>query len=73
VLDALLRGTRELARRQGQAFLMLGFDARDPQLRSLRRSLHLTYRSDVFLGSHAGDDPGAKLDGRPVHIEIGTL
>lgn len=73
VLDALLCATRERARRQGQAFLMLGFDERDPQLRSLRRSLRLTYRSEVFLGSHAGDDPAAALDGRPVHIEIGAL
>jgi hypothetical protein len=73
VLDALLCAARERARRQGQAFLMLGFDERDPQLRSLRRSLSVTYRSEVFLGSHAGDDPAATLDDRPIHIEIGAL
>jgi len=73
VLDALLFATRERARRQKKAFLMLGFDERDPQFKSLRRSLHVTYESEVFLGSHAGDDPGITLDDRPVYIEIGTL
>jgi hypothetical protein len=73
VLEALLRSTRAHARRQGQAFLMVGFDERDPQLRTLRRSLHVTYESDVFLGSFAAADPGAMLDGRPIYVELGTL
>ena len=45
---------------------MLGFDERDPQLRRLPRWLHVTYRSDVFLGWFGTDDPTARLDGRPV-------
>ena len=73
VLKALLKGARERARRQGAAFFMLGFDERDPQLEALGRPLAVTYRSDVFLGSFAGDDPGGVLDGRPAYIEIGTL
>lgn len=73
VLEALLHGARDRARRQGAAFLMVGFDARDPQLQTLGRPLAVTYRSDVFLGSFAGDEPAAALDGRPAYIEIGTL
>ncbi|HSM34621.1 MAG TPA: hypothetical protein VK987_11090 [Anaerolineae bacterium] len=73
VLEALLCAARAHARRQGLAFLMVGFDDRDPQLRTLRRSLHVTYESDVFLGSFGAADPGAMLDDRPVCIEIGTL
>jgi len=73
VLEALLSGARDRARRQGAAFLMVGFDERDPLRRAVGRSLSLTYRSDVFLGSFAGDDPATTLDDRPVHMELGTL
>jgi len=73
VLEALLAGARERARHQDGAFLMVGFDERDPQLKALGRPLAVTYRSDVFLGSFADDDPVAALDDRPVHIELGTL
>ncbi len=52
---------------------MLGFDERDPQLRRLARSWHVTYRSEVFLGSFGVADEGPRLDGRPVYVEIGTL
>jgi hypothetical protein len=73
VLDALLSAARERAWQQDQAFLMVGFDERDPQLRRLRRSLHVTYESDVFLGSFGDADPGTMLYGRPVYIELGAL
>ncbi len=73
VLRALLAAAKERARWQRQAFLMLAFDERDPQLRELGRSPHVTYRSDIFLGSFGGEDPAAVLDGRPAYIEIGTL
>ncbi len=73
VLAALLLAARERAAWQGQAFLMVGFDERDPLLRLVPRALHVTYRSDVFLGSFAGTDPARELDGRPCHVEIGTL
>ena len=73
VLDALVRAAREQAWQQDQAFLMVGFDDRDPQLHKLGRSLHVTYQSDVFLGSFGDADPGAMLDGRPVYVELGTL
>jgi hypothetical protein len=73
VLDALISAAREQAWRQDQAFLMVGFDDRDPQRHRLRRSLHVTYESDVFLASFGDADPGAMLDGRPVYVELGTL
>lgn len=72
VLAALLRGACGRASEQGQAFLMLGFDERDPQLQRLPRRLAVTYHSDVFLASFEGD-PARDLDGRPVHVEVGTL
>jgi hypothetical protein len=73
VLAALLDHARERAARQGQAFLMVGFDDREPLLRSLGRPLTVTYQSDVFLGSFAGEGTAVDLDGRPVHVEIGAL
>ncbi len=73
VLWALLAAARRRAREQGQDFLMLGFDQRDPQLRTVPRWLRVTYRSDVFLGSFDGDGPAHGLDGRPVYVEVATL
>ena len=73
VLGALLTAARERARRQRQSFLMVAFDERDPLLRGLGRTPHVTYRSDVFLGSFSSEDVGATLDDRPACIEIGTL
>lgn len=73
VLEALLASTCDRARGQGCAFLMTGFDERDPLLRTLGRPLAVTYHSDVFLGSFAGDDPGAALDERPAYVELGAL
>ena len=73
VLQALLSGARDRAQRQGGAFLMVGFDERDPVLHTLGRALAVPYRSDVFLGSMGEDDPGGRLDGRPAYVEIGTL
>ena len=52
---------------------MLGFDERDPQLRRVPRWLHVTYRSDVFLGSFGDGRSAASLDGRPVYVEVATL
>lgn len=73
VLVALLAAARRRALEQGQDFLMLGFDERDPQLGRVPRWLHVTYRSDVFLGSFGGRDPAAHIDGRPVYVEVATL
>jgi len=73
VVAALLWAGRRRAADQGQDFLMLGFDERDPQLRRLPRWLRVTYRSDVFLGWYGTDDPTARLDGRPLHVEVATL
>ncbi len=73
VLAALLWAARRRAGEQGQDFLMLGFDEGDQQLRHLPRWLRVTYRSDVFLGWYGTDDPTARLDGRPLHVEVATL
>lgn len=73
VLAALLAGARARALEQGAAFLMVGFDERDPLLRSSGRRLAVSYRSDVILGSFDGGDPAAALDERPVRVELGTL
>jgi hypothetical protein len=73
VLGALLRAARARARRQGQAFLLVGFDAAEPLARTLGRPLAVTYESDVYLGSFPGDGTPLRLDGRPVHVEVGTL
>jgi hypothetical protein len=73
VLAALLRAARQRAREQGQGFLLVGFDRREPLLRAQRRSLAVGYESDVFLGRFPDDEPAPPLDGRPVHIEVGTL
>jgi hypothetical protein len=73
VLAALLRAARERARRQGQAFLLVGFDANEPLLRTLGRPLAVAYESDVFLGRFPGDQAPLRLDGRLVHVEVGAL
>jgi hypothetical protein len=82
VLAALLAAARQRALQQGQDFLMLGFDERDPQLRQVPRWLHVTYRSEVFLGSFGGRDvggatggrdPAPQIDHRPVYVEVATL
>lgn len=73
VLAALLRAARARARLQGQAFLLVGFDTREPLLRSLGRPLAVTYESDVFLGRFPDEGAPPRLDGRSVHVEVGTL
>ena len=73
VLAALLRAARVRAREQGQAFLLVGFDAREPLAQTLGRPLAVTYESDVFLGRFPDEGEPPQLDGRPVHIEVGTL
>ena len=73
VLDALLSGARARARQQGQAFLLVAFDAREPLARALGRPLAVSYESDVFLGAFPEDGLSLRLDDRPVHIEVGTL
>jgi hypothetical protein len=73
VLTALLAASLQRARAQGQDFLMLGFDERDPQLRQVPRWLHVTYRSDVFLGWFGTEEPTVSPDGRPLYVEVATL
>jgi hypothetical protein len=73
VWHALVAAARERAREQGLAFLMTSLDERDPLVDAAGRTLRVTYRSDLFVASFAGLDPGRILDGRPVHLENGAL
>jgi hypothetical protein len=45
----------------------------DPLLRPASRTLHVTYRSDLFVLSWAGEDRLAALDARVPYIEAATL
>ena len=73
VLRALLDATAERARVRGHAFLTIGLTDEDPLLAAARRSLHITYRSDLFVLSWNAGDPATGLDGRIPHVEIATL
>jgi hypothetical protein len=72
VMRALIGATADRARRRGKAFLMLGLADTDPLLAVARSWLHVTYRSDLYALSWAGD-PATALDGRIPRIEIATL
>jgi hypothetical protein len=72
VLRLLLSTALADAAGRGLAFLTAGFADGDVLLPVARRFLHFTYRSEVFLGSWAGD-PVADLDGRTPYVEIATL
>jgi hypothetical protein len=72
VMRALLAACAKYARNRGKAFLMLGLADHDPLLPAVRRSLHVTYHSDLYAASWA---PGVieQLDERVPYIEIATL
>jgi hypothetical protein len=72
VFAALLRELRRRAAERGLAYLMVGLSEDDPLLRTARRSLHIPYRSDLFVASWEGD-PLRRLDDRIPHLEIATL
>lgn len=73
VLRALLREARALAWRRGMTYLTIGLADRDPLLAAVRRSLAITYRSDLFVLSWDPAGPAARLDARVPYIEIATL
>jgi hypothetical protein len=58
---------------RGLALLMAGFADGDPLLAEARRTIHVTYRSDLFLFSWATPSPAAGLDARLPYCEIATL
>jgi hypothetical protein len=72
VMRALLAACARHARERGKAFLMLGLADHDPLLTAVRRSLHVTYHSDLYAASWS---PGVvdQLDERVPYIEIATL
>jgi hypothetical protein len=72
VMQALLDACERHARDRGKAFLMLGLADHDPLLTAVRRSLHVTYHSDLYAASWS---PAAveQLDERVPYIEIATL
>ncbi len=73
VLQALVHEARGLAWRRGLTYLTIGLADRDPLLAAVRRSLAITYRSDLFLLSWDPAGPAARLDARVPYIEIATL
>jgi hypothetical protein len=73
VFRALLERAMACALDRGLALLMIGFPDDDPLLREARRTLHVTYRSDVFLASLREPSPAAGLDGRLVYCNLATL
>ena len=73
IMRALLEATAERACQRGHAFLTIGLADDDPLLAVARRSLHITYRSDLFLLTWGGGEPLAGLDGRVPYVEIATL
>lgn len=75
VFSALLRAIYNLAAERRYAYLMLGLTTFDPLLAVARKYLHISYHSQVFLGSWEIKNDGLrqKLDGRLPYIEIATL
>jgi hypothetical protein len=72
VMQGLLSACARSARRRGKAFLMIGLADNDPLLAVARRTLHVTYHSDLFAVSWS-DEPAGLLDDRVPYIEIATL
>jgi hypothetical protein len=72
VMQALLAACANHARDRGKAFLMLGLADHDPLLTAVRRSLHVTYHSDLYAASWSPDIV-EQLDERVPYIEIATL
>lgn len=73
VFRALLDRAMERARARGLGMLMVGFADSDPLLAEARRTIHVTYRSDLFLFSWATATPAAGLEDRIPYCEIATL
>lgn len=75
--DAFAELLRELYLRagaRGVAYLLAGFDARDPLLPLARDRRHYVYRSRFYLASWSnGGSLHELLDQRPVHADIATL
>jgi len=72
VMRLLLSACCERARQSGKAFLMIGLADNDPLLDCTRRTIHITYHSDLFAASWSAE-PVVELDGRLPYIEIATL
>ncbi len=72
VMRALLSACAINAYERGKAFLMIGLSDNDPLLATVRRYLHITYHSDLFVVS-CSESPIQQFDGRIPYIEIATL
>jgi hypothetical protein len=73
VFRALLDRAMEQARVRGFGMLMVGFADSDPLLAEARRTIHVTYKSELFVFSWATATPGAGLEDRIPYCEIATL
>ena len=70
VFSDLLREINNLASEREFDYLLVGLDARDPNLRAARKYRHHAYPSTLYLtdgGLHE------QLDQRPAYVDIATL
>ncbi len=72
VMQALLQACLKNAYARGKAYLMLGLADGDPLLPVVKRTLHVTYHSDLYAFSWDGGVVD-RVDGRIPYIEIATL
>jgi len=73
IFRALLDRAMDRALIRGLALLMIGFPDADPLLAEARRTLHVTYRSDVFLVSFREAALAPGLDDRLAYCNLATL
>jgi hypothetical protein len=74
VFRALLRDLYNLAQARGFAYLLAGFDARDPLLEVASEYSHVVYPSRLYFAEWSdGGRTYEQLDARPVYVDIATL
>lgn len=77
VFARLLRSVYNLAAARRVDYLLVGLDARDPQLRVVRSYSHYSYPSRLFLGSWTRSGSEREFheqpDGRLAYVDIATL
>jgi hypothetical protein len=74
VFAALLRDLYNRAASHGFAYLLLGFDPRNPLFSVAKKYSHVLYPSHLYLASWPdGGQLHERLDGRFAHVDIATL
>jgi hypothetical protein len=72
IMRVLLTASKARAYARGKAFLMLGLAKNDPLLAAARRTMHVTYHSDLYAACWSAEQLSA-LDERIPYVEIATL